>query len=298
MQRWSRWLLIPLFALAPLLMAPSGGLPSRPQFASVGVGTAPPAGSGSLTASGAVTAATAQITGGGGFLVAPNTYNAYSGINLGPDATTGHGRIAINATNNGTSIYGTPGIMSYVNGTLKSYMVTEGVAGNSIPGSAAGDIAIVNQTSGRGIYYSSDGGTTGKYLATTVNGAFTGTWGGFSTPPVTTTIKYSQNGTLVTISIPASPSNSSGTSNSNAFTLSGIPAAVRPATEKAFVIGCEIVDNGVATGGANFAYVTAAGAFGFLKGVNVNGWTASGTKGLIGAINANNQDCTFTYDVN
>lgn len=45
----------------PLLMAPTGGIPSRPRFQSVGVNVAAPA-TGNLTASGTITAATVNAT--------------------------------------------------------------------------------------------------------------------------------------------------------------------------------------------------------------------------------------------
>lgn len=52
--------LVSLVVALPLLMAPTGGIPSRPRFTSVGVGVAAPAGTGGLTASGALTAFTTQ----------------------------------------------------------------------------------------------------------------------------------------------------------------------------------------------------------------------------------------------
>lgn len=61
MRRAYKVALVSFVVALPLLMAPTGGIPSRPRFQSVGVNVAAPA-TGNLTASGTITAATVNAT--------------------------------------------------------------------------------------------------------------------------------------------------------------------------------------------------------------------------------------------
>lgn len=102
MRRAYRIALVSFVVALPLLMAPTGGLPSRPRFQSVGVNVAAPA-TGNLTASGTVTGASVTATG----TVTGATVNATSTLQLGgvavlPEiicATTGGCNISTIAVN-------------------------------------------------------------------------------------------------------------------------------------------------------------------------------------------------------
>jgi hypothetical protein len=110
----------------------------------------------------------------------------------------------------------------------------------------------------------------------TAYGSFTCTWGGFSAPPGNTTITYRKNGTLVTLLMPQTV----GTSNATTFTLTGIPALLRPQTilnQNQPIIGLQ--DNGALVAGG-LANVQATGVIQFFKDGTQPVWTAAGAKGF------------------
>jgi hypothetical protein len=113
--------------------------------------------------------------------------------------------------------------------------------------------------------------------AATVYGSFTPTWGGFSATPSTTSIPYRKNGTLVTLLFVGT-----GTSNSTSFTISGVPAVIRPSSFLGVVPCFGMRDNGanLANGAA---VVDGIGTITFFKdGTQVSNWTAAGNKGFSG----------------
>lgn len=75
MTRTLKIALVALVVSLPLLMAPTGGFPSRPRFAAVGVNVAAPATAGNLTAGGTITGATVNAT----------TALQLNGVALAPD---------------------------------------------------------------------------------------------------------------------------------------------------------------------------------------------------------------------
>ncbi len=108
------------------------------------------------------------------------------------------------------------------------------------------------------------------------SGSFTGTWGGFSTPPATT-ITWKKIGNLVTLVMPAS----TGTSNAPTFILVGLPSALNPVTGATQSVPCfGMMDNGAAVASASMVTVNNAGVIAFSKDASGTGWTASGTKGF------------------
>lgn len=113
--------------------------------------------------------------------------------------------------------------------------------------------------------------------AATVYGTFTPTWGGFSVAPATTAIGYRKNGSLITLIF--NPVN--GTSNSTSFTMSGLPAVIKPAVfvaQSSPIVG--LLDNGVRIAGG-LAAVNSAGIITFGKdGTSTTTWTAAGAKGF------------------
>jgi len=111
---------------------------------------------------------------------------------------------------------------------------------------------------------------------------FTATATGF-TAGVSGTAKYRLIGNQATVDFPEL----TGTSNAAGFTVSGAPAAIRPATRKAFPI--TIQDNGGAYVSAT-AYIEATtGVISIFATPSRNGFTAAGTKGC--------WSTSFTYTV-
>lgn len=114
-------------------------------------------------------------------------------------------------------------------------------------------------------------------------GTFTPTWGGFSVAPTTAAITYERYGNVVVLSFQF---NRYGTSNSTSFSLSGLPASIRPgATVRTQYVDC--LDNGTNEVMA-YATVSSGGVMNFLarnsftNAASTN-WTASGSKGIIGS---------------
>ncbi len=123
----------------------------------------------------------------------------------------------------------------------------------------------------------------GSAIASATSATFTGTLTGFGSNP-SCSMKYRKNGSTVTLFVASGTC--SGTSNSTAMSLTGLPAATQPTT--AVVTSCWVVDNshtllancqinaaasqidfGLADSTTNTGRVTAGGLF-----------TASGTKAL------------------
>lgn len=102
-------------------------------------------------------------------------------------------------------------------------------------------------------------------------GSFTGTLTGLTTTP-TATIQYVRTGKTVTLFLPTT----SGTSNSTAFTVTGVPPAIRPATDQSLVT--RVVDNGTVV--AALVELGSAGTLAFYTSQNGAGFTSSGSKGL------------------
>jgi hypothetical protein len=102
--------------------------------------------------------------------------------------------------------------------------------------------------------------------------SFTGTGTGFATPP-TGTIKYSVADNKVTLFFNAI----SGTSNSTAFTVTGMPAAIRPA---AGVYGAVLIKNS-GTDELGFINIATSGVISVFRtvgGLSLTSFTNSGTK--------------------
>lgn len=112
-------------------------------------------------------------------------------------------------------------------------------------------------------------------------GSFTGTITGCTTSP-TGTVNYrifansSGTGKFVILYIDSAIT---GTSNTTALTLTGLPAAVTPVTTR-YSHGTIATDNGASV--QAFAHVTSGGAVVFYTDdpLSTTGWTNSGTKGV------------------
>jgi hypothetical protein len=109
-------------------------------------------------------------------------------------------------------------------------------------------------------------------LANYSSGSFTASLTGCTTVP-TGTITYTIYGNMVTLAIPSI----SGTSNTTAATLTGLPAALIPAQNQRLLAG--ITDNGtIAAGIARID--NAGGTITMFPSAAGGAFTASGTKGI------------------
>jgi len=108
----------------------------------------------------------------------------------------------------------------------------------------------------------------GSSLSSYISSSFTGTLTGV-TATVTGTVKYVKVGDIVTISVPTL----TGTSNAITKTITGMPAAIRPAaTKRAITI---VTDNGGSpVSGEVFIYDT--GIMDFYITLAAGAWTGSG----------------------
>lgn len=128
--------------------------------------------------------------------------------------------------------------------------------------------------------------TQGRWLALVfsgdASGSFTVTATGMSTT-VTGTAYYKMSGGVVVLTYPFL----TGTSNATTFTLTGLPAAIRPASglPNQMVATSAVTDDNVSYPGAlcfqpNSGTVLIGKQQSFSGGYNFTAWTASGTKSL------------------
>lgn len=117
-----------------------------------------------------------------------------------------------------------------------------------------------------------------------ITGTFTITLTGVS-GTVTATASYVRTGRQVSLALPQI----TGTSNSNAATVTGLPAGIRPTFEQ-IVWGGFWLNNGAFASQRVDAVVTNTGTLVFYLNGSSTGWTSSGTKGLNGT-------CILSYVV-
>jgi hypothetical protein len=89
----------------------------------------------------------------------------------------------------------------------------------------------------------------------------------------TSTAYYTRVGKSVTLRVA-----STGTSNATTKSLTGIPAAIRPASIQAFPFAC--TDNGAASATMCFAVINTDGTANLYKDATLGSWTASGASGF------------------
>lgn len=143
-------------------------------------------------------------------------------------------------------------------------------------------VALMTSTGQWGFFEPSYGVNSTTYSATSSTGFFTATLTGM-TSTTTGNVNWRRNGSLVTL-YPAG--NITGTSNTTALTMTGLPAAIQPAAEQ--LVPCWGVANAgnsvfcqadVQTSGTIvFGVPTAFGSAGMLA--NATGFTASASKGV------------------
>jgi hypothetical protein len=116
-----------------------------------------------------------------------------------------------------------------------------------------------------------------RYRENFISGSGTITWGGFSADPGSTTYNYYRIGRMCFLTLPVG----AGTSNSTAFTATGLPTAIRPDSTQ-YVQLPLAQDNSAYLAGGAVASINGSGQITFLKG-DGTAWTASGSKGIMTA---------------
>lgn len=109
------------------------------------------------------------------------------------------------------------------------------------------------------------------------HGTFTGTLTGM-TGSVTGTCRWNRVGDCVYLFLPIM----TGTSNTTAMTMTGLPAAIQPARTQMFPVG-DLENNTILTGTFAGQVAAASGTLTFYINGNAAGFTASGTKGIAAA---------------
>ncbi len=155
--------------------------------------------------------------------------------------------MVVRADNGGISLSGNAG------GSVGLRITT----GNAIQGLGPVAAALVDMTPDKGTFTITATGNDG-----------TGT--------ITGTATWSRNGNQATIAIPYLVS----TSNATTFTLTGIPAAIQPATLTQVVHGLDITDGSANKFGGGEIQITAASGTWTVFNNGTNTWTASGSKSL------------------
>jgi hypothetical protein len=109
-------------------------------------------------------------------------------------------------------------------------------------------------------------------------GTFTALWNGFSAAPAVTTVNYRKNGSLVTLIFPQT----TGTSNSATWTMTGLPALLSNSAFTSQLVPCVgLVDNSVSIPGGSILILPTAHQISFFKdGTATANWTTSGQKGF------------------
>lgn len=214
---------------------------------------------------------------------AQTAYNAPGGLPSRPTFqavnVTQPGRTSGMLLLNNSAVNGLPALQLLSAGVTTAFIGSAGTTGDLAAGSSAGDLII--RTQGGAVRISTDSGASSHPMLS--SGSFTATLTGMSS--VTTgTLSYNLQGNLVTLYTTA---NITGTSNSTSFTITGLPAAITPATGPcdAFFPD-DVFDNG-GTGTVGVASVGSGGSIVMGKLASASppviqnsGWTASGTKGL------------------
>lgn len=311
-------------ALCPMLMAPTGGFPSRPLFQAVGVGAAVPA-------TGIINAATdlqingTSITGGVGASNIPllngantftntNTFNGAVAIN---GNLTGQTAVALSNANSSVITHSVKNTNAGVSAAVQLVSLNDlgngahigvtssGFSGPFLGGGLTGTQGFIY--SDYGVCLGTGGGTARLCIDTSGNwttpnaasgsgfakGTFTITGNGFTANP-TATATYSVAGGVATVFIPTL----SATSNATTFNLTGIPAAIQPATLSPIVVALVCSDNGTIFGSSaapcTVKINAASGTWNVLD-AGSNLWTASGTKAVFNNMGGG---MTLTYPLN
>lgn len=205
----------------------------------------------------------------GGIDISGNVFSASDAsatprISMGGDAGRVRGfSVTGNIVTHGSDAFG--GTLVNLNGDGESGII----AGNFLRGTTA--TAVANWRSGVAVF--SNENLSGKLPELAgMTGTYTATATGMTTSP-TGTVKYTAFGGMVVLDIPAIV----GTSNSTAFTLTGMPAAIRPVADKDVLV--RIQDNGAAIT-SGYARIKTTGVIEVYATPNGGAFTSSGQKAI------------------
>jgi hypothetical protein len=205
----------------------------------------------------------------GGIDISGNVFSASDAsatarISIGGDAGKVRGfAVTGNVVTHGSDAFGGP--LVSLNGDGESGII----AGNFLRGTIA--TAVSGWRSGVAVY--SNENLAGKLPEVAgMTGTYTATATGMTTSP-TGTVKYTAFGGMVVLDIPAIV----GTSNSTAFTLTGMPSPIRPAVDKDVLV--RIQDNGAAIT-SGYARIKTTGVIEVYASPNGAAFTSSGQKAI------------------
>lgn len=204
------------------------------------------------------------------------------------NATTGDASAFIDAdgaTNNAYSLYRSD--------TADCYVGVAGTTDALVTGATHGDLVL--RCASQDILFTADSGTTvhlevdssvnitgGARAATCGSGSFTGTLTGYASGP-TGTVQWRRSGNEVTLFL---TSNLDGTSNADTMTMTGLPAAVQPASGQSGP-SMFMEDSGSGVSGAFFVSSSTITFYVLMPDINgrarpnSTGFVTSGTKGLL-----------------
>jgi len=272
-----------------MIAATSGGLPSRPRFQSVGIGTPPPSttpdqvlelrtdvagptGVTLLMTKG--TAGTDQKTWGIGGRLAPNTFciGTYSDAKSFSQCGLGMQRTGVAITD-----------VSFGNNIDNPTFTFNGTGAISGVGSGLTSLNATNLSSGT----VNDARLSTNVAPSTGSGNFTLSTGCTTTPSIPYT--YVKLGNIVVLTIGAVAC----TSNSTTFIITGVPAAIQPVSQSVTVPMCAMqnASSTVMTGSLNVN--AASSTWSFNLNDSSTGWTSSSTKGTAAA-----HVCAVTFSLN
>lgn len=181
-------------------------------------------------------------------------------------------------------------------GTLLSLARTGGTHNPAFTASVTDSTSLITFQTSNGLYLFCNplqayGPTvTGPVDLTPDTGTFTGTFTGFTSNP-TGTCTWARIGKLCLLTFP-NMSTITGASNATTFTMTGLPAAIQPATlDQMISLPPSMLINNTAPTTGQVTVTHASGTLTFGQN-GANTWTASGTKGFSTSFT---QGFTFAY---
>lgn len=220
-----------------------------------------------------------ELLGKTDFIKAPNSLILYNEFNqTNHPVNTGRPQSAIITTDAGYSI--TAGLDNTSVNNIPVATVTNDVVATTITVQMIGGIIPVEKTGDPATYVGFGGIGLTDIIAYNTSparnlyeyGTFTFTGTGFADPAPTGTASYARYGNMVIIDMPQI----SGTSNATTFTLTGLPAALKPSADRSIFIRTR--DNAGTITTSIAAIVSATGVINVYNTVASTGFTASGTK--------------------
>lgn len=247
-----------------LLMAPTGGFPSRPRFQAVGVGVAAPSTTGAITTS--------------------DTIESQGSTSFRATSATAP-RVCFDDTDAATDERGY--LINNSTGLFRVWLTTDASVCSPSGGTIAFEINRTGSTADS-IELTATALSHNGVDLTPESGSFVVTFETACTTSPTATFDYQKVGNTVTLAL-VSVAGFVCTSDSTSFSTTGtpVPASIRPSAYPSSASTTPIhgfTDNGAATWGAIVIFNTGGVSFArcatFGADCNVSGWTASGNKSV------------------